>query len=480
MSLEDNNKSNSFFGVFNSGDAGRYVNSVTSASNVGTGVGVFKQKVLQDLEFRTLLEAKGISIAESISGDEVEIGLSTDVVGIADGTGWYTFYNSVSDGLSALVSGQTLTFFTNIVETNAVSLVLKDGITLDLNGFTYTLSSNDSTNMFVKNLVGSINVKFINGGLYRENATQTIASQGNVFYLSFSNRNDTYTLTFDNSFTISNDGCSIFYTDGVGGGGNVYGGFWIGGNETLGWSIDSSATFTNSVFFGETIKNRAIIQDCVIWNPSSISGNGTICYTNTKLINCVIRGVDAVVLIEAEMYSCHVLGGGIAVDCQTSKIYNSSIEGKLKITNPSESLTGSIVTNTSVYSSGYPALDSVGAVISNCYFQSVSGVAGTKSYTIIDNGSNLIANCVIRNEFANASAIGILVNTPNGQSKIVNNTINMRNAGSFCITTLDYLFTYNVYLSSNVGVGTTTLIDNTALVNIQSNTPDLYGNIIIG
>ena len=44
---------------------------VTSASNVGTGAGVFKQKTSQDLEFRTIVQGAGITITPS--GDEIEI-----------------------------------------------------------------------------------------------------------------------------------------------------------------------------------------------------------------------------------------------------------------------------------------------------------------------------------------------------------------------------------------------------------------------
>ena len=474
MSQQDNNKSNAFFSAFSGGKGGGGTGNVTSASNVGTGIGVFKQKVLQDLEFKTLLEAKGISIAESISGDEVEIGLSTNVVGIADGTGWYTFYNSVSDGLSALGSGETLTFFTDIVETSAVSLALKDGITIDLNGFTYTLSSNTTTNMF-QTPSGFVSVKFINGGLFRTNAIQTLSSNGLVFRF-----NAEFQLNFDNSFVISNDGCGIIECNGKFSA-NIYGGLWVGGNDTLGYAVDSSAIFTNSAFYSETILNSGIMQNCVIFNPSLADVYATLGDAG-EYYNCTIRGINGADLTpNAKLNNCSVYASSIGVYCDRGFVNNCFIEGganALSMITPIDNLVRGIVQNTSVKSLNTPALLNQYSIVSNCAFYTETGVSGTLANTISVVGAGIVQNCSIYNKFGGSSAVGIFIDGDN--SAIMNNSISMASSSGYCIAGIPQTPPNIAFLSSNVGYGTSALIETTNLTNVQVNTPDLYGNILIG
>lgn len=460
-----------FFAQFGGSAAGSS-NAVTTASNIGTGVGVFKQKVLQDLEFKTLLEAKGISIAESISGEEVEIGLSTDVVGIADGTGWYTFYNSVSDAISDATAGQTITFFTNILETNSVSLQLKDRVTFDLNGYSYQLDVPDGTNMF-DIPIDFVSVKFINGALYRTKAVQTTDTNGQIFRLE-----NGFELTFDSSFVISNDLGSIMSTKGKNSQ-KVYGGIWLGGNETLGYAIDSSnVNFQNSIFYSETIISGGILQNCIVWNPSVEDVYATT--TNGgSYDNCTIRGTNGANINGSQLNNCSVYAITIGVYATSESIVNNctiygggqalSIITDVSETNPCRA------SNTSVIASNTPALYVDNSVISNCHFETTTGVVPTPAYTIYLLGETIISNCTIYNGFSGSSAIGILIDSDN--SIIANNTITMESTDGYCIQGSS---SNTAFLSSNVGIGTSIMIDTSNLTNSQTITPDLYGNILIG
>jgi hypothetical protein len=463
-----------FFAQFGGSAAGSS-NAVTTASNIGTGVGVFYQKLLQDLEFKTLLEAKGISIADSISGEEVEIGLSTDVVGIADGTGWYTFYNNVSDAISDVTAGQTITFFTNILETTSVSLVLKDLVTFDLNGYSYTLDVADGTNMF-QSPSENVRVKFINGGLYRTNAVQTSDTNGLIF--RFLSGYD-FELTFDNSFVISNDLGAIMETKGKSGQ-RVYGGIWLGGNETLSYAINSSnVNFQNSIFYSETIISDGILQNCIVWNPSledvyATNSDGGI------YDNCIIRGTNGANIVNAsQLNNCSVYASTIGVYATTQSFVNNctiygggqalSIITDVSETNPCRA------SNTSVIASNTPALYVDNSVISNCHFETTTGVVPTPANTIYLLGETIISNCTIYNGFDGSSAIGILIDSDN--SIIANNTITMESNDGYCIQGSS---SNTAFLSSNVGIGTSIMIDTSNLTNSQTITPDLYGNILIG
>jgi len=478
MSQQDNNKSNAFFSAFSGGKGGGGGGgTITNATNVGTGIGVFKQIVGSDLEFKTLVEGKGISIdvLPLPTSDDINISLDTNVVGIADGTGWYTFYNSVADGLSALGSGETLTFFTNIVETSAVSLALKDGITLDLNGFTYTLSSNDSTNMF-QTPSGFISVKCINGGFYRTNAVQTLSSNGLVFRF-----NKAFQLNFDNSFVISNDGCAIIECNGKFDG-KVFGGLWIGGNATLSYAVDSSVFFTNSIFFSETILNSGTMQNCVIWNPSIEDVYATFGDAG-EYYNCTIRGTNGADITPlSKLNNCSVYATTIGVYCDRGYINNCYIEGEanaLSMITPIGSIDRGRVQNTSVIArANTPALLNQYSIVSNCYFETTTGVSGTLANTISVVDAGIVQNCTIYNKFDGTSAVGIYIDGDN--SAIINNSISMTASGGYCIAGIPQTPPNIAYLSSNVGYGTSALIETTNLTNVQVNTPDLYGNILIG
>lgn len=478
MSLEDNNKSNSFFSVFNSGGGGGS-SSVTTASNVGTGIGLFKAKVLEDLEFKTLLEGKGINISANVSGNEVDVELSTNVVGIADGTGWYTFYNSVSDAISNATAGDTITFFTDIVESSSVSLLLNDSITFDLNGFSYTLDVADSTNMFATPL-DSVRVKFMNGALYRINAVQTLSTNGLIFRF-----NNYFELTFDNSFIISNDDSAIINCNESGSTGKVYGGIWIGGNPTLGWAVDSKATFNNSVFFSEALLiNSGYLNNCIVYLSNLVSGDAIIS-AGGEISNCYINGLNGVVMSgETQLNNCVVVASDIAINSTSTSfvgggiINNCSIIGGENAVILSSSSEGTIkckMVNSFIKSNRFPALQTTQSVISNCHIETDYGDSGSPQYAILDLGGNQISNCSIYNYHLDSLARGIKIN--GNQSKIVNNTITMGISSSIAITGTS---SNNVYLSSNVGVGCFTLVDTTNLTNIQANTPDLYGNILIG
>lgn len=470
MSLEDNNKSNSFFSVFNSGGGGGGGGNVTSASNVGTGVGVFKQKVLQDLEFRTLLAGKGINIAlTSPSFDEVEIGLDTDVVGIADGTGWYTFYPSVTDALNVAVAGDTITFFSDINETTSISLNLINGVDFDLNGFSYTLSVADGTNMF-NTPAGNVKVRFFNGGLFRTNAIQTTSNDGLVFRFT-----QTTELIFDDNFIISNDTACVIRTGKLA---TIFGGIWQGGNATFLYSIDSEGIWNNSIFYvEEAVLNNEQMNNCIIWNKSGISGSYA-CSGAGEYNNCFVRGMNGInITSTGRANGCEVYAEeDTAINSNRGIINNCSLRGGantlIAISNSVGNYTR--VSNTSVYSNSYPAIFTRRAIISNCRaFTTTGSLAGN---TCEDEGSSIYSNNHVENDWNNALAIGIITDASVGISTFSNNTINVRNASGYCFAGN----TNTAYLVANVGVGASLLIDTLTLTNAMTNTTDLYGNILIG
>lgn len=96
--------------------------------------------------------------------------------GIADSAGAYTYYTTLSAAMTAASSGQTIEMFANVTESGNVTITLKDGVTVNGNGHTYTFSysgssyamsfsgSNSSviTNMIIERTAGDYPVIFTN------------------------------------------------------------------------------------------------------------------------------------------------------------------------------------------------------------------------------------------------------------------------------------------------------------------------------
>jgi hypothetical protein len=69
--------------------------------------------------------------------------------GVSNSNGIYTYYNSFNNAISAATSGQTVEMFGDVIETGNVSITLKDGVTINGNGHTYTLSYSGNTNAII-------------------------------------------------------------------------------------------------------------------------------------------------------------------------------------------------------------------------------------------------------------------------------------------------------------------------------------------
>jgi hypothetical protein len=73
-------------------------------------------------------------------------GSSFGQFGVADSTGAYTYYTTLQAAITAASPGQSVEFFTDYVETGAVTVTLKDGVNINGNGHFYTLNNAGTTN----------------------------------------------------------------------------------------------------------------------------------------------------------------------------------------------------------------------------------------------------------------------------------------------------------------------------------------------
>jgi hypothetical protein len=87
------------------------------------------------------------------SGDIIEMfsasGGASGIFGIADATGSYTYYATLTLAMASAVSGEVVEMFADVVETGAVTVTLKDGVNINGNGHTYTLDNATSIHALI-------------------------------------------------------------------------------------------------------------------------------------------------------------------------------------------------------------------------------------------------------------------------------------------------------------------------------------------
>jgi hypothetical protein len=84
------------------------------------------------------------------SGDIV-VGAASGIFGISNISGVYTYYATLTLAIAAATAGQTIEMFANVTETGAVTITLKNGVNINGNGYTYTLSNSGTSNAFIDN-----------------------------------------------------------------------------------------------------------------------------------------------------------------------------------------------------------------------------------------------------------------------------------------------------------------------------------------
>ena len=138
--------------------------------------GVFKNETVDDegVCAVNLRRLKSLSLDLTIqeNGDFIEFDIDvtdTGIVSIPNAQGKDIYYNSLQEAINAAVTGDTVYIHTNIIETTT-EVVLKSGVNIDFNGFTYTLNAPGLENAFTDGGV-NIKVKFIDGIIFRAGAT---------------------------------------------------------------------------------------------------------------------------------------------------------------------------------------------------------------------------------------------------------------------------------------------------------------------
>ncbi len=344
------------------------------------------------------------------------------VCGISNSSGVYTYYANLTLAMAAATSGQTIEIFADINETGSVEITLKDGVTINGNGHTYTL--NNSGTIHALKAANSVNTScnIINLNVVRTGSTANLFDNSCLILgISGTGTINCNGSTFKN---LGSGSAILFYTNSshevnfaVAIAKTTYGS--IGMFTTTG-NLNNSVAYATTGGTGIRCHNGGFIQNCTGISDSgygiyglagvqsnsvgiSTSGNGFFCANIA--VNCVGRstsGIGFEVNTSNNIFNCigiSVSGAGFVTTSTTQNCSGISSSGQgFRVANVANyNLTAKSATNYAVWNTNGNAKLYNAVII--CEWNNAAG------YGIRGNGGficDLISNCTFN--LSNSSA----------------------------------------------------------------------------
>ena len=403
---------------------------------------------------------------------------SYGVFGISNSSGLYTYYTTLTLAMAAAVSGQVIEMFADVLETGAVSITLKNGVNINGNGHTYTLSNASATTTLIDNGV-AVTCSIFNITFKTLNITET------TYILKITGASKINGNESTNFISTVNRGVSINNVNA-----EVSGVFSSG---TRGADIDSG-TLTDSTleatFIGAYVGGTGKLIKCISRLLSS-GGNSAI-YNDGSIYECsayspitAIRGGyiykclgvstgsfgigSAYLVMDSTAYS-----SGSAAIYLVNEIINSSgySTAGVGIVLPSSTMTSCVGYSTA--SNGIATTTSSGGASfiwnSYAYSSGAAAISQTNNNTLY--GTSQISNCTIICSWDNVGGHAIAAA---GATNIANCTMRVLNASAKAIYSAAAI---TLKYSNNSFEGSTNPISATITQGII-NTFDNKGNILI-
>ena len=385
---------------------------------------------------------------------------ASGIFGIADAAGVYTYYSDLGAAIAAATVGQTIQLFTDYTETSSVSVFMKNGVDINLNGHTYEYATADINDTLSDGGIPAT-VTIFNGTLKRTGSSAPTTVVGVGLKLS----NNSTKVTLHGVTVIAEDGSNCCIVQG----GKLSGGYF----RQIGSTTGSANAFL--------LNGSGSIADNIHVHADNLFSRIDL----GKISNSYFRndGARAVYLNSGEAYNItgySTAGEGILVG--TAKLYNST--GRSTVSFGISTNTASEIYNCSGYSSGASGISNSNYA-ENCVGSSAAlyGIftgSNSKTYNCTGRSSSLYG-IFSRGLIVKTSAISTY-NNPLGHGfggvenndEIIDCYAEVANAAANGV----YAPTTSPYVTGFSGRGMTQLLD--LLSNAQSNTEDNFGNILIG
>jgi hypothetical protein len=386
---------------------------------------------------------------------------SSGVCGIANSSGVYTYYATLSLAITAAVSGQTVDLLTDITETGSVTLSTKAGVKINGNGYTYTLSVNDATNAITQAIESTLeifNLKVVRTGRLGGSTGRVLVSN---FYSNSALK--CQNVLFENT-----------YGEGVN-----YLGFIYGLNiNTVGSCVVGDAgayncNFTSSGGYG--FNNSASAKEVI--NCNITGSTYGILMTYGTVYSSMARttsgnGIGATIVVDSTGVSSSGIGistnnGNNCVGISTSGAGLSGLFKNSTGISTSGYGGGGTFYNCSLISSSNYALSTTSTVtMYNSYAESTSSPVTARA-----NIYNSTVRCLWNNAGGSCTNSFVL-----GSHEVMNSFLEVTNASAYCIT--GYIGSTWKY-SNNTYKGSTTAVNATNITQGITNTSDNQGNILM-
>ena len=477
---------------------------------MATGIDISKQIAILDEGTQITpnvnkINFTGTGITATASGNDVTVNVvgATGVWGIANTAGVYTFYSTLTLAMAAATSGQTIEMFADVTETGAVTITLKNGVTINGNSHTYTINNTTTHNFLIDNNVA---ITFrINNLIVRKIGVQTVDTDN--YLINQLNTNSNF--DFSNSYFYSTATVGRINGRLTGGYYNGFGNTFIASCTLLNYGIisDINVEIGNYTGDGSTIYgfvNYGTLQNCnittsniqglrnlggsVAKNINVVSTNNvafTAVYNDGELMNCTINSVvSSLQNNSGHAYNCSAYSsGGIAIS-NGNYLYNSVGRSAASDGIRGTNSTNKIV-NCSGFSSALIGINTEGEAINSFGMSTVNfGISSFltgifKECTSISTAATAAANgatwynCTFQSTWNNAA--GRAFDCQYGQCTLINSSFKVANTSANCI--------YNaavktIKYANNAFDGATTPV-NANITQGVTNTHDNQGNILI-
>jgi|SaaInlV_125m_DNA_1040241.scaffolds.fasta_scaffold00264_14 hypothetical protein len=392
----------------------------------------------------------------------------TGALGISGASGDYTYYPNYNTAIAAASSGDTIEQFGNIVETGAVAVDITKNLTIQMNGYSYTLDNAGTDRAFTVTGVSLSDIKILNGTINRINGT------GGGALAVFNNTTTKPTLSLEGT-TLYCDLAGLQTLLYVSSRYTVTGGLFKGPGSLF---LDTDTTLTNFVYNGEgsiyAFRSRVMVSNGYIFTSGSATG--------------LVVSIGA----EACNVTVKVSGTGVGIEndgkISNCEAYSSGSVGIYSSTNASGGLG---VFNCFGYSNGSHGIQISGGVCYNSVGRSTVGngiwadlrgapeivnCVGWSSatagiYAFSSGTTGKFVNCYAESELNTTSGHAFLMDS--GTTKFINCTAKTANAGAFGIKGSSA----TASIVNFSGIGMASLFDS--VTNAQIETTDAYGNVLV-
>ena len=443
-----------------------------TASNLGTGAEVFKSKVGEDLQFRTL-KSSDLSIRITQDTNEIDFQVPSGKLSIANANGIKTFYSDLATAMTAASTGDTITFETDVEETSPIPVTLKDGVDINLNSYTYKCNVDLPFNALIDNGV-AVKCNIYDGFIER---TGNLLPGDKTTALALYITSDSSEINFRNSVTIkATNGYAISFK------GKVYNGDFSGTAGSI--VMDGNASIYNSVSVattGKAIENETTVtsmyvEDCKgsSTDAEGISltapGAGTFIIKNSIGTSNDAAGILLTGVAAGKIQAYNIIGespGDAGISCSHSIVLGAqgyTTEGS------GIQLGNGHYTDCHGYSSTGSGADLSSESTGTATFVNCSGVVdagGQGGWIYITAGSNItLQNCDFTNSIDDASGHALVINN-GGLLNILGGTYNVFNSSANCLSSgsgpTSVSFADCVFKTGIAGVAVDPNITNTAI-----------------